>query len=241
MNASDRRVREAFVALADRLVTDFDVLDFLELLAKRCVELLEVDAAGLLLADHRGTLKLVAASTEQGRVLELFQLQNREGPCLDCYRVGRAVHAGDLAAATDRWPQFAAAARAAGFGSAHALPMRLRDGLIGGLNLFDSQPGELEQEAIDLGQALADVATIGIMHERTVRDRDLVFGQLQTALNQRVVLDQAKGVLAEHIGTSVDDAHARLRAYARRTGRNLGELASEVVHGSADLAEIGGR
>ncbi|HET9138221.1 GAF and ANTAR domain-containing protein [Actinophytocola sp.] len=238
MSASADRVRDAFVVLTDTLVADFDVLDFLELLANRCVEVLGVRAAGLLLADHRGRLNLVAASTEQARLLELFELQNQEGPGLDCYHSGRPVHATDLAAAADRWPRFAAAAGAAGFGSVHALPMRLREEVIGGLNLFCGNGSTLETDVVELGQALADLATVGILHERAVRDRDLVLAQLQAALNSRVLLDQAKGVLAEYTGGSVGEAHARLRDHAARTGRSIGDLAAAVVRGSADLAEV---
>ena len=238
MSASAQRFRDTFVALADTLVADYDILDFLDLLANRCVELLGVRVAGLLLADHRGTLNLVAASTARTPMLELFQLQNQEGPCLDCYRTGIPVHATNIAAAADRWPRFAAAAGAAGFGSVHAIPMRLRDEVIGGLNLFSGAAEALDPDIVELGQALADLATIGILQERAVRDRDLVLGQLQIALNSRVLLEQAKGVLAEHTGGSVDQAHDRLRAYAARSGRSLGDLAAAVVAGSADLTEI---
>lgn len=238
MTAGDQRVRDTFVALADTLVDDFDVIDFLDMLAERCVELLGVTATGLLLADQRGTLSLVAASTEQARTLELFQLQTQEGPCLDCVRTGEAVHCPDLSAEHSRWPRFAPAAAEAGFAGVHALPMRLRETVIGGMNLFTAAPGELSADAVGLGQALANVATIGILHERTLRHSGLVTEQLQTALNSRIAVEQAKGVLAERLHVTVADAFVLLRGHARRSNQRLVELATAVVDGSADVAAI---
>jgi GAF domain-containing protein len=168
---------ETFVELTDTLVADFDVINFLQILTDRSVRLLDVSAVGLLLADPRGELRLVAASSEAARVVELFQLQNDQGPCLDCFRSGQPVMAADLNV-DPRWPRFAAAATQAGFNAVQALPMRLRDQVIGALNLFRATPGTLDPEDIRVGQALADVATIGLLHERSL-DMDQAFAVLR--------------------------------------------------------------
>jgi transcriptional regulator with GAF, ATPase, and Fis domain len=202
---------ETFVELTDTMVAGFDVIDFLHVLTDRSVQLLDVSAAGLLLADPRGELRVVAASSEAARLLELFQLQNDQGPCLDCFRAGRPVAAADLAAEAQRWPRFAAAAQQAGFAAVQALPMRLRDQVIGALNLFRAVPGAFDPADIRIGQALADVATISLLHERSMRHSDTVNEQLQTALNSRVIIEQAKGKLAERLGLDMDQAFSVLR------------------------------
>jgi transcriptional regulator with GAF, ATPase, and Fis domain len=226
------RLADAFVELADTMVADFDVIDFLHLLTERSVQLLDASAAGVLLADPRGELRLVAASTEAVRVLELFQLQNDQGPCLDCFRTGQPVSAADLTAAGQIWPQFAAAARQAGFGAVQALPMRLRAQVIGALNLFRATPGGLGHEDVRVGQALADVATIGLLQQRGARRSETLNEQLQGALNSRVAIEQAKGKLAERAGLDMDQAFTVLRAYARDHNLRLSELAQAFIDGS---------
>ena len=168
---NDRQLAETFVELADTLVDDFDVVDFLHQVTVRCADVLGVSAAGVLLADQRGTLQVVAASTEQTRLLELLQLQTDQGPCPECFHTGRPIAVADLSSAADRWPRFTAAARQVGFASVHALPMRLRTDVIGALNLFGTQPGALDADTVRLGQALADVATIGLLQARAIVDR----------------------------------------------------------------------
>ena len=229
---TEQQLAEAFVEMADTLVDDFDLMDFLHLLTDRCVRLLNVSAAGLLLTDQRGALRLVAASTEQTRLLELFQLQTDQGPCVDCFRTGQPVAVADLAAATKRWPGFVAAARQTGFAAVHALPMRLRTDVIGALNLFSTETGELGEDTIRLGQALADVATIGLLQARTIRQRNALAEQLQTALNTRIVIEQAKGVIAERRHLDMDQSFTLLRNSARIHNRRLSELARAVVDGS---------
>ena len=226
------QLTDAIVELADTMVADFDVIDFLHLLTRRSVELLDASAAGVLLADPRGELRLVAASTEAVRVLELFQLQTDQGPCLDCFRTGQPVAAPDLTAAGQIWPQFAAAARRAGFGAVQALPMRLRDQVIGALNLFQAAPGGLGHEDVRVGQALADVATIGLLQQRGTRRSETLNEQLQGALNSRVAIEQAKGKLAERAGLDMDQAFTTLRAYARDRNLRLSELAQAFIDGS---------
>ncbi|GAA4622026.1 GAF and ANTAR domain-containing protein [Actinoallomurus vinaceus] len=233
MTTSDRRVRDVFVELTDTLVDDFDIIDFLDRLAARGVELLDVTACGLLLVDHRGNLNLVAASTERARLLELLQLQSSQGPCLEAYRSGRPVHCTDLsgADATARWPRFAPAAAEAGFTSVHALPMRLRTDVIGAMNLFSVGQDPPDEATIELGQTLANAATIGIVHQRALHHREMVTEQLQGALNSRILIEQAKGFVAEREGVSVDDAFVALREYARSGNSKLVEVAEAVIDG----------
>jgi len=226
---------ETFVELTDTMVGGFDVIDFLHVLTDRSVQLLDVSAAGLLLADPRGELRVVAASSEAVRLLELFQLQNDQGPCLDCFRDGRPVAAADLAAEARRWPRFAAAAQQAGFAAVQALPMRLRDQVIGALNLFRAVPGAFDPADIRIGQALADVATISLLHERSMRHSDTLNEQLQTALNSRVIIEQAKGKLAERLGLDMDQAFNVLRNHARARNQRLSELAQAFADGSETL------
>jgi transcriptional regulator with GAF, ATPase, and Fis domain len=219
---------ETFVELTDTMVADFDVIDFLHVLTTRSVELLDVSAVGLLLADPRGELRVVAASSEAARLLELFQLQSDQGPCLDCFRSGQPVAAVSLSA-DQRWPRFAAAAGQAGFSAVQALPMRLRDQVIGALNLFRVAAGAFDADVVRVGQALADVATIGLLNERSMRRRDTLNEQLQTALNSRVVIEQAKGKLAGRLGIDVDQAFMLLRDQARNRNQHLSELARAFV------------
>ena len=231
---AELHVADVFVELADTLVDDFDVMDFLHVLTERSVTTLGVSAAGLLLADEQCTLQLVAASSERTRVLELFQLQADQGPCVDCFRSGRPVSEIDISRA-GRWPRFAAAAAEVGFAAVHALPMRLRTEIIGALNFFSTQPESIEESRLRLGQALADVATIGLLQQRAIHRRDALTEQLQTALNSRVLIEQAKGVLAERLQLSVDDAFAILRHAARGQNRRLSEVALAIVDGSEQL------
>jgi transcriptional regulator with GAF, ATPase, and Fis domain len=221
-----------FVELTDTMVADFDVIDFLHVLTDRSAQLLDVAAAGLLLADPRGELRVVAASSEAARLLELFQLQNDQGPCLDCFRSGRPVTAADLDAEAQRWPRFAVAAQEAGFAAVQALPMRLREQVIGALNLFRATPGPFDPAGIRVGQALADVATISLLQERNMRHSDTLNEQLQTALNSRVIIEQAKGKLAERLGLDMDQAFSLLRDHARSRNQRLSDLAQAFIDGT---------
>lgn len=229
------RLATTFVELADSLVDEYDVIEMLHLLTKRCVELLNVDAAGLLLGDQRRVLQLAASSSEQVRLLELFELQNDEGPCHDCYLEGQPVGADRLGAGSERWPRFAAVASSAGFETVHALPLRLRTDTIGALNLFWVRPTAVRADDLRIAQALADVSTIAILQERVARGSEQLAAQLQTALNSRIVIEQAKGILAERRGLEVGDAFEQLRQAARSSGRRLAELAQDVVDGRDHL------
>lgn len=217
------------VELADSLVDDFDVVDLLSLLADRCVEVLGVSAAGVMLVAPEGHLRVVASSSEAMRVVELFELQSDEGPCLDCFASGEAVLNQDLTMVDGRWPRFAPVAVEAGFQAAHALPMRLRGTVVGALNLFGRDEGDLSEEDVVAGQALAAVATIAILQQRVVAEARIVNDQLNTALTSRVVIEQAKGVLAERTGLAMPDAFQAMRRYARDNNLRLADVAGHVI------------
>ncbi|MGA3219151.1 MAG: GAF and ANTAR domain-containing protein [Acidimicrobiales bacterium] len=229
----------ALVELAGTLVAGFDVVELLSLLADRCVEVLDVAAAGLMLAGPDGDLRVMASSSEAMRVLELFELQSKQGPCLDCYRSGKAVVNQDLATVNARWPRFAPQALAAGFGSMHAVPMRLRGTVIGALNLFHTEVGEMHEADIDAAQALADIATIAILQQRATLEAQVVNQLRQHALNGRVVIEQAKGVVAEREGLDMEQAFTALRNHARNHNLRLVVLAEDVIGGSLAALTLG--
>jgi GAF domain-containing protein len=238
--AADRQQLAAgtFVELIDTLVDDFDVIDMLTVLTSRCVQLLEAAAAGILLADPSGHLRVMAASTEQIELLELFQVQNQEGPCLDSFRTGEVIVAADLETGS-KWPRFAAEAVAAGYPSVCAVPLRLRDAVLGGLNLFMTEPVALSRSDVDLAQALADVASIAILQDQAARDAADRQAGLQHALNSRIAIEQAKGMLAEYGGVDMDEAFNRLRRFARNHNRRLTEVAESLVAGHLPVADFG--
>jgi GAF domain-containing protein len=236
---SAERLAIIFVEVADTLVDEFDLLDFLQMLTERAVTLVNAASVGLMLADQRGRLEFMAGSDENVRLVELFQLQNQEGPCLDAFRTGQPVINVDLDEAAQRWPRFAPRAAELGFRSVHAFPLRLRDQVIGALNVFGTaQSGELTAADVPIVQALADVATIGLLHERTIRRAEVLTEQLQGALNSRIVIEQAKGAIAQARSVSVDDAFAIIRRYARSHNRRLSDLAHAIVEDPAGLADL---
>ena len=231
MLSREERLTGTFVELADSLVNRFDIVDLLTLLAERSVQIFDVDAAGLLMSDTRGELRLMAATSEAIQLVELMQLQADQGPCLDCFRAGAPVLVADLGEAADRWPRFAPEAMDAGFRAVHALPLRLRGKVLGALNLFRTTPGGLDHADAVAAQALADVATVALLQQRAVTEAQTLAEQLQDALNSRVAIEQAKGVLAAQAGLGMDEAFLRLRGYARARQRLLTEVAEDVVAG----------
>lgn len=232
------KLAETFVELADSLVDDFDAFDLLNVLVERCVDLLGVSAAGLMFADGGEQLRLAVSSSESARLMDLYQLQNDEGPCLECYNSGQPVSGVPLSEEQDRWPKFAPAATREGFVGVLALPLRLRGRVIGALNLFDAKDGTLsDPELRPVAQAMADVATIAILQERIGQQRDVLNQQLQVALTSRVIIEQAKGVLATLLGIEMDQAFELMRKRSRDERRRLVEVAEEVVNTrSPDLA-----
>jgi len=237
--AREVTLAHALVELADTLVADFDVVDFLHVLANRCVELLGVQAAGLMLGDQTGQLRLMASSSEQSRLLELFELEADEGPCLTCFDTGQPTSDTKLEQPDPRWPRFGSHAANAGFQSVYALPLKLRTDVIGVLNLFADAPGPLPDNHLRIGQALADVATIGLLQHRAIEHRQLLAEQLQGALNSRVLVEQAKGAVAERLRVGMPEAFDSMRAYARRHRQRLSQVALGIIEGTVDTAQFG--
>lgn len=235
--AHQERITEIFIGLADTLVVGYDLIDFLQQLADRCVELLGVTDAGIALV-REDTLQVLASTSDRMRVLELFELQRSDGPCQDAWETGLAVAVGELGDAAPRWPVFAPAALEAGYRSAYACPMRLRDITIGAVNLFADRPDGLDPEGQALAQALADMATIGIMHERISREQTLVADQLQNALNSRITIEQAKGVIAEQAGVDMGEAFLAVRTYARNANLKLTDVATAIVERQLSADQI---
>jgi transcriptional regulator with GAF, ATPase, and Fis domain len=235
---SPERLADVFVEFADTLIDDYDVIEFLLMVTNRTAELIGASEVGLLLADQRGQLQFMAASNEGVKRLELFQVQVHEGPCADAFQSGQPVVNADLETAGDRWPQFAPRATAEGYRSAHAFPLRLRDEVIGAIGVFGTEVGRLEESEVHVAQALAHVATIGLLQERAIRRGEVLAEQLQTALNSRIVIEQAKGAIAQFLTISVDDAFVILRDHSRRSNRRLGDFARAVVTDPKHLAEL---
>lgn len=231
------RLATAFVGLADTLVADYDVIELAQQLIDSTMSLLPIAAAGILLGDSSGDLHVFASSSEQTRLLELLQVEADVGPCLEAYRTGQPLLVDDLSVDVARWPVFAERAAEYGFRAVNAVPLRLRAERVGALNLFRSEPGPMSAADVSVAQALADVATIGILHQRVLTRSELVNQQLQTALNTRLIIEQAKGVLAERGAIDMDHAFKVLRAHARRTNSRLADLARAVVDG-ADTKDI---
>ena len=228
------RLAEVFVEVADTLVDDFDLIDFLATVTTHVADISQAAAAGLLLADAHGNLEFMAASDESARLLELFQVQTAEGPCRDCYLSGEPVVNADLSLAAGRWPRFAPRAQAEGFLSVHAFPLRHRSSTIGALNVFGTSAGQLEPDDVRVVQALADVATIGLLQERAIRHGEVLTEQLQGALNSRITIEQAKGALAQMRAVTPDEAFTVLRDYSRRHHRRLGDVAQDLLSGQGD-------
>jgi GAF domain/ANTAR domain len=224
----ETRVLGAVVSLVDKLLDDFDVVDLLTELTERSADLLDIAAAGFLLADPLGQLRLLAATSTQTRELELFQLQADEGPCVECYASGQPVSVADLRAETSQWPRFVPAALEAGVASVHAVPMRAAGIVLGSLGLFGSRPGELTESDLLVGQTLAHIACVAILQEHPPTP-STVMPPLRSALTHRIVVEQAKGFLRESFDVSVDEAFSLLRRYARTHGEHLTDVARQLM------------
>ena len=229
---------ETFVGLADTLVDDYDIIDFMQTLAERCVELLDVSAAGIMLADPGGKLRHAACSSEEMRLVEFFELQVEEGPCFEAFRTQATVVSDSAEDAATRWPRFATRARQSGYITVSAVPMRLRTQVIGALNLFSTEVRALNDIDLGVAQAMADIATIGILQERVIRDRGVYSAQLEVALESRITIEQAKGIVAERDQVGVDVAFAQIRQFARSHNRLLSVTARQIVDGSLSLEHL---
>ena len=229
---------ETLVKLSDTLVDDYDIVDFMQRLAEACVTLLEVSAAGIMLADSGGALRHIACSSEEMRLVELFELQVEEGPCFDAYAAKASVLCDSSERAVALWPQFGSFARERGFAAVSAVPMRLRDDVVGALNLFSATDGALTVEDEQVAQAMADIATIGILQHRAILDKGALATQLEAALDSRVIIEQAKGVVAERLHVDVDEAFVIIRKYARDHNRLLTDTALQFVSGAISVDEL---
>lgn len=239
MIAADR-LAEIFVDAADTLVDDFDVVEFLETLTHHTAQVSSAAFAGLLLASPSGQLQYMASSAESVKLLELFQLQYHEGPCLDCFRTGQPVVNADLGSAGAQWPLFSARAMAAGFHAVHAFPLRHQRKVIGALNLFSMDTGSLDAHDTRIIQSLADIATIALLQERTIRSGEVLTEQLQSALNSRIMIEQAKGALARMLGVDVGTAFESMRHYARSNHHRLSDVAQAVLNDPGSHPDLTG-
>jgi GAF domain-containing protein len=231
----EKRLTTTFVTLADTLVTGYDVVDLLQTLVDTCAEVLDASAAGLMLAGADGELAVVASTSEESRLVEMMQVGSGTGPCVECFETGQPVSVPDVESIGDKWPGFHDEAVGQGFRSVHAVPLRLRGTVIGTLNLFRSQVGRFSADDLAVAQGLADVATIGILQERAIAESDVARRQLQHALDSRVLIEQAKGVIAHTHGVDMDGAFRTLRSHARNNNLNLRDVAEGVVTRSITL------
>ena len=225
----DARLLRTFAMLADTMVDDYDIVELLQSLVDACRDLLNTTAAGILLADGRGDLELVASTSEASRLVEIMQLGAQAGPCIECYRTGAAISVPSIADVPHEWASFRDSALDQGFASVEALPLRLREATIGTLNLLRSETGSAPEADMVAARAFADVATIGILHERSIRESEVLSQQLQLALSSRVVIEQAKGVVSFTNGVPVDAAFDLIRGYARRHRLALSDVAGRLV------------
>ncbi|GAA3632348.1 GAF and ANTAR domain-containing protein [Microbacterium awajiense] len=224
-----------FVALADSLVDDFDVVDVLQRLVDECIVLFDASAAGILLLSPTRQLEVIVSTSERSELVELMQLRVGAGPCVEAAMTGEVVSVDDIDQIADRWPAFAADARASGFSSIHAIPLRLRDSTLGSLNLLRDEPGALNAADAAAAQALADIATISILQQRSVEEAELAQAQLQRALDSRVVIEQAKGYLAQRSNIDMDEAFTRIRTRARSTETRISDVAADIISGRLEL------
>jgi GAF domain-containing protein len=238
MDDREEWLARTFIELADTLVTDYDVIDFMSILVERCAELLECTEVALALVNPQGQLQPLASTTERVRVLELIEIQNHEGPCLDCFLSGAPVVNQRLDQSEIRWPSFTPRVRAEGFVIVHAIPLRLRDNTIGAMNIFNAELREITPLELSLAQALADAATIGVLHERAVSQGTLLAHQLQVALSSRIVIEQAKGIVAERLRLDMDHSFDVIRRYSRNKRARLGEVATAIVDGTLSVDDL---
>jgi hypothetical protein len=224
----ETRVLGAVVTLVDSLLDDFDVVELLTDLTEQCARLLDVGAAGLLLAGPRQDLHLMAATSKRTHDLEMFQLQADEGPCLDCFTTGQPISAPDLHSEASRWPHFVVAATDAGFVSVHAVPMRAAGIVLGALGLFGTRVGALSEADLLVARTLAHVACVAILQQHSPTPATVI-PPLQAALADRVVVDQATGFVSQRLDVSTEEAFRLLRGYARTHAQHLTDAAHDVI------------
>ena len=235
-SARESRLVATFVSVADSLVAEYDIVDLLQILVDDCTELFDASAAGILLVTPEGALEVVAATNERSEFLSLLQARSGEGPCVETITIGRPVSVPDVSDTDPRWSLFASASLRSGYRAIHSIPMRLRDSTIGSLNLFRASIGRLNEPDAVAVQALADVATIAILNERAHRESDQTREQLQRALDSRIVIEQAKGVLSQRLGVDMGEAFGLIRAHSRSTRSRMRDVAGAIVSGRLHLS-----
>ena len=234
----ETRINAAFVAVADTLTKDFDIVDLLHTLVEHCVDILGTQAGGLMLANSHGELQLMTSTSEAADLVEVMQLAAASGPCIDCFRTGAAVTVIDIQKDGGRWPEFQKAALGQGFRSVHATPMKLRGQVLGTMNLFGTYDGGISDRDAAVAQALADVATIGILQERVIREGNLIAEQLHHALDSRILIEQAKGMIAHSLALDMDEAFTLLRAYARNNNLTIRSVAEQISNRTIDTNSL---
>jgi transcriptional regulator with GAF, ATPase, and Fis domain len=223
---------EVMVGLADSLRPEHDVSDTMARLVEAATSVTDAVDAGILLADEHGVLHVMASTGERASEVEEMQLGTEEGPCLEAYSTGTPVEIADFEQVRERWPRFVQTAEGRGFRAAHAVPLTLRGRHLGAMGLFFDRPESLDDRAAALVQAMAQVATIAVIQQRTIREGADLAAQLQYALDARVLIEQAKGLLASSHGVSVDEAYGLLRDRARREQTRVRDLAEQLVNGN---------
>lgn len=231
MSKREDQLLQTVGTLADSLVDNFDIVDLLQLLVDECASIFDATAAGILLVSPSGELEVIVSTSERSEFVGLMQVRAGQGPCVEAIQTGQVVSVEDLRHIAERWPKFAEDARKSGFSSLHAIPMRLRDSVIGSLNLFRDRVGELNPADATAAKTLADIATISILQQRIVEESVIAQGQLQRALDSRVLIEQAKGYIAQSHNLDMDSAFQRIRAHARSTQTRLSVVAADITAG----------
>ncbi|MEU9474489.1 GAF and ANTAR domain-containing protein [Streptomyces sp. NPDC048191] len=235
----ERQLAQAFVALSDTYAAEFDPLHLFHRLVHSCRELLDADAAAVMIGDARGSLKTMATTDDHAAFIELLQVQTGQGPCMDCYRTAQAVAVPDSTAEYERWPKLVTAMLEAGYGSLNAVPMRLHDRPLGTLTLLRSHAGGLPEDDVLLAQALADSATLALMHWSTEPARsDDVITRVQSVISAKATLEIAKGMIAQQAGTTLPEAARLLSGYASHHRLRLTETAHALVTRALEPAAV---
>jgi GAF domain-containing protein len=233
----EARISAAFVSVADTLTTEYDMVDLLHTLVSECAGILGMEAGGLMLVDGNGDLQLMTSTSEAADLVEVMQLAAAAGPCIDCFRTGVAVSVREISE-SQQWPKFRTTAMEQGFHSVLATPMKLRGKILGTMNLFGITAGEVTPRDAAVAQALADVATIGILQERVIQEGHLIEGQLHRALDSRILIEQAKGVIANELSLSMDDAFNLLRKYARDRNLTISSVSEQVSNRAISVRQV---
>ncbi|MGW7412317.1 GAF and ANTAR domain-containing protein [Streptomyces sp. NPDC054863] len=239
MISREQHIAKAFVSLADSFAEDVDPTVLLDRLAAHCVALTSTDAAGIMMIDARGSLRTMAVSDSRAALLELFQMQSGQGPCIDAWHEQHRLDVPDLATQESRWPDFVPLARELGFRGAYALPMKVNGQGVGALNLLREDPGTLTDTELALAQALADVACVAVVRWQAdpARPHD-VLTQVQAAVSVKATIETAKGLLAAAGGIGVQEADAALHRYSRLHGMSPSDAAQQLVRRTLDPCEV---